>query len=86
MVDEKTGKDVRISKSGVRDMAHDVSDRVTDEACLRVAVMEERRIKEIFRLANIVAERAGRKTVREEDIVVVMEILSSDISGFQGGN
>lgn len=84
MVDEKSGKDVRISKSGVRDMAHDVTGRVTDEACLRVAMMEERRIKEIFRLGAIVADRAGRKTVREEDIMVVMEILQSDIGFVRG--
>lgn len=84
MVDEKTAKDVRISKSGVRDMAHDVTGRVTDDACLRVAVQEERRIKEKFRLASIVAERAGRKTVREEDLVVVEQILSSDINTSSG--
>ncbi len=84
MVDEKTAKDVRVSKSGVRDMAHDVTDRVTDEACLRVALMEERRIKEIFRLSSIVAQRAGRKTVREEDVMAVLEILQSDIGTMDG--
>lgn len=84
MVDEKTAKDVRVSKSGVRDMAHDVTDRVTDDACLRVALMEERRIKEIFRLSSIVAQRAGRKTVREEDVMAVLEILQSDIGTMDG--
>lgn len=84
MVDEKTAKDVRVSKSGVRDMAHDVTDRVTDDACLRVALMEEKRIKEIFRLSSVVSQRAGRKTVREEDVMAVLEILQSDIGTMDG--
>jgi histone H3/H4 len=80
-MDEKEADDLDLAKSSVRRIAHSTTDRISDDAVLKIALQEEKRIKEKARLAELVADRAGRKTVREEDIMVVDEILSSDIKG-----
>lgn len=79
MVDEKTAQDFRLGKRSVKNIAHEVADRVTDDAALRVMYQEEKRIKEKFRLARIVAKRAGRETVREDDLRVVEHILDGEL-------
>lgn len=78
-MDEKDGKDLRVSKRGVRDIAHEVTSRISDEACLRIAMQEERRIQKKVKLAKMVADRAGRETVREEDLMVVENILDEQL-------
>lgn len=79
-MDELTAQDTGLPVSSIRGISHDVVDRISDEAVTRIAYHQEKEIKEKVRLASIVANRAGRKTVREEDITVVEEILSSDIA------
>lgn len=79
MVDDKNANDFRLGKRSIKNIAHEVTDRVTDDAAMRVMYQEEKRIKEKFRLAEIVANRAGRKTVKEDDLVVVEEILDSNL-------
>jgi histone H3/H4 len=78
-MDEKDGKDLRVSKRGVRDIAHEVTGRISDEACLRIALQEERRIQKKVKLAKTVADRSGRETVREEDLMVVENILDEQL-------
>jgi len=78
-MDEKDGKDLRVSKRGVRDIAHEVTGRISDEACLRIALQEERRIQKKVKLAKMVADRSGRETVREEDLMVVENILDEQL-------
>jgi histone H3/H4 len=78
-MDEKSGDELRLNKNGIREISHDVVDRISGEACNRIALQEERRIKKKVRLASIVAERAGRKTVREEDLMVVETILEEEL-------
>lgn len=79
MVDEYNANDLDLGKRSIKNIAHGVVERVSDDAALRVAMQEERRIKEKFRLAKIIAKRAGRETVREEDLVIVETILESEI-------
>ena len=79
MEDEYSANDLGLGKTSVKNIAHEVTDRVTDDAAMRVMYQEEKRIKEKFRLAEIVANRAGRKTVKEDDLVVVEEILDSNL-------
>lgn len=78
-MDEKDGNDLRISKLAVREISHGVVDRISDDACLRIAMQEERRIQKKVQLASLVADRAGRKTVREEDLQVVENILNEQL-------
>lgn len=75
-----TANDVELAKNTLERLARRNNDRVAQGAVLRVAFEEERRITEVFRLAGLVAQRAGRKTVREEDVMVVYEIMESEIS------
>lgn len=81
MPDEvETANDVELPKKTIERLARRNNDRVAQGAILRVAFEEENRITEIFRLAGLVAKRAGRQTVREEDIMVVYEIMESEVS------
>lgn len=79
MTDEYEASDLKLGKRSVKNIGHEVCDRITDDAAIRVAYEEEKRIKEMFRLANIVSKRAGRQTVREDDIRVVKQILGSEL-------
>jgi histone H3/H4 len=79
MEDEYSANDLGLGKTGVKNIAHEVVDRVSDDAIMRVMYQEENRIKERFRLANIVASRAGRQTIREDDLRVVEQILESEL-------
>jgi len=78
-MDELDGDDVKLSKRQVRNISHEVVDRISDEALLRIAFQEQRRIKKKVELAKQVAEREGRKTVREEDLMVVDNILDTEL-------
>jgi len=80
MPDETTASDVNLSVRGMKELARDVDvDRISDDACIRIAQQEERRIKEKIRLASVVASRAGRETVREKDLHVVENILETEL-------
>jgi histone H3/H4 len=78
-MDQKSAEDLCLTKNSIRSIAHDVTGRISDEALVRIAFEEERRIKEKVRLASVIADRAGRKTVMEEDVLVVEEILESGL-------
>lgn len=79
MVDDLTGNDVRISTRAIADIGHDATKngRISKDAKVRIAYQEEQRIREKLRLAELVAEQAGRKTVKESDVITVEEILNS---------
>jgi histone H3/H4 len=77
--DNKDGNDYQITKHNVESLAHDMVDRVSDDAVLRVMAEEEPRIKEVFRRAQILAQHAGRKTVREEDVRMVYSYMDSEL-------
>jgi len=79
MVDEYDANDLELGKRSIKNIAYGVTDRVSDDAALRVAYQEEKRIKEKFRLAKIIAKRAGRETIREDDLRVVETILESEL-------
>lgn len=79
MPDEKDGDDLRLSKRQIKRISHEVVDRISDEALNRIALQEERRVKEKVRLGKVVAKRAGRETVREEDLMVVENILETEL-------
>lgn len=78
---EETGDDVQLSVNQVRNIGHSSTNhkRLSKDACIRVALEEEQRIKEIMRLAENVAKIAGRKTVKEEDVRAVYQFLESDL-------
>lgn len=78
-MDEKSANDLALGKRSIKNIAYEVTDRVSDDAALRVAYQEEKRIKEKFRLASIIASRSGRKTVREDDLRIVETILESEL-------
>jgi histone H3/H4 len=69
------GTDLSLSAGNVRSCIHDVADRVSGDAVKRMAYQEEQRIKKKTRAAKVVANHAGRETVREEDIRVVESII-----------
>lgn len=81
MPEDVNGSDVRLQVQAIKDIGHDSTKngRISKDAAVRVALQEERRIQEKFRLAEILAERAGRKTVKEVDIRTVDQILNADL-------
>lgn len=79
-MDEHTADDVRLSVKGIKDMGHEAGvERMSKDAAVRIAFQEEKRVKEKLKLAHTVAKRAGRETVREEDLHVVEQILQAEL-------
>lgn len=81
MPEDTNGNDVSLSINAIRDIGHDATKngRISKDALIRVALQEEARIQEKFRLAEILAERSGRKTVKEVDIRTVDQLLNADM-------
>jgi len=79
---DKTADDTRFPVQTVREIGYESTknERIGKDAAIRVALEEENRVQEIFRLAELIASRAGRKTVKEEDVRIVKEIMESDVS------
>lgn len=73
MMDQQGGE-FRLSKHGIKEIGHEYNDRITDDAVLRVMMEEEERIKKIFRLSQVIARQAGRKTIKEQDVRTVYQI------------
>jgi len=71
---DKNGKDIALSKRSVKGIGHRFNDRITDGAALRVCLELENQAEEIWRLAEVFANHAGRKTVKEEDVMKVMKM------------
>lgn len=65
---EKTGDDLQLSKRAVKSVMKEESDRVSDDAAIRLAGQVEQFIKAKTRAGDVIAESDGRKTVREADI------------------
>lgn len=64
--------DLKLSKSQVKRIGDEaIGSRISGDAAKRIAFEEEERIKKIYRLAEMVAQNAGRKTVQEEDVRLV---------------
>ena len=78
MVDEN-GNDVSLGITNIKNIGHDVNGRISDDAVIRVALQEQRRIKKKFELAKKAAQHAGRETIREEDILVVEQFMSEEL-------
>jgi len=71
---DKDGRQIALSKSTVKGIGHSFNDRITDAAALRVCLELENQAEDIFRHAQLMAEHAGRKTIKEEDIMLVMKM------------
>lgn len=71
---DKNGKEVELSKRNMKDIGHRFSGRITDDAAIRVCLELERQSEEIWRAAETLAEHAGRKTIKEEDIMKVLKL------------
>lgn len=65
---DETGNDIALSKRSVKGIGHRFNDRITDDAALRVSRMLETQAEEIWSNAEVFAEHAGRKTIKEEDV------------------
>lgn len=72
---DKDGKELELSMNGVKRIGHEHSDRIRDDAVLRVMYEEQNRISKVFRAAKVIAESAGRKTVIEEDVRIVYQLM-----------
>lgn len=81
MPEDTTGNDVRIPVNAIKDIGHGATKhgRISKDAAIRIALQEEKRIQEKFRLAEVLAEKAGRKTVKEEDVRTVDKLLNADL-------
>lgn len=64
-----------LRKGAVKSVGHQVADRITDDAVLRVIYEEEYRIKQLFRYSKMLARHAGRKTVQEEDVRLAYDLM-----------
>lgn len=65
---EKKSSDLKLSKMAVKRIGHEINGRITDDAALRVALEEEERMKEIFRMAQDFANHDGREGIQEDDV------------------
>lgn len=81
MTEDITGNDVDLSVRAVKSIGHQSTKhgRISKDAAIRVAYQEQIRIQEKFRLAEILAEKSGRKTIKEEDIRTVETMLNADL-------
>lgn len=81
MGNELSGDEVSLSTRAIKNIGHGSTKhgRISKDAAIRVAYQEEQRIQEKFRLAEILAERAGRKTIKEDDIRTVEMMLDADL-------
>ena len=75
MGSDRTGNDINLSKRNVKAVMHEHSDRVSDDAAIRMAYEAELDIHDKARAAKLVANSRGRETVKEEDIVLVNNIM-----------
>lgn len=64
-----------LSKQSVKRIGHEVNDRITDDAVLRVIAEEEVRMEKIFRAAQVMARHAGRQTIKEDDVRQVYKFI-----------
>jgi histone H3/H4 len=71
---DTNGNEIALSKRSVKGIGHRFNDRITDDAALRVALELEKRAEDTFRCAEMFANHAGRKTIKEEDIMKVMKM------------
>lgn len=78
MVEGRTASDYSLSKRGTESIAHEHVDRVTDDAVLRVMEELEVEAHDIFKEAKMAARHAGRKTVKEDDIRLVLKFRRGD--------
>lgn len=78
---EEDGHGVQLGVQTIKEIGYDstTNQRISKDAAIRVALEEEKRIKEIMRLAEIITKRSGRKTVKEEDVRIVYQMLESDL-------
>lgn len=81
MEDNVTGDDVALSVRAIKNIGHGSTKhgRISKDAALRVAYQEQQRIQEKFRLAELLAEKSGRKTIKEDDIRTVEMMLDADL-------
>lgn len=73
MPEGRTASDYNLSKRGTEEIAHEHVGRVTDDALYRVMEEVEVEMHDIFRQAKMAASHAGRKTVKEEDVRLVLQ-------------
>ena len=81
MPEDVTGNDVRLSVRSIKEIGHDstTEGRIAKDASIRVAYHEQKRIAEVLRLAEILAKKEGRKTVKEEDVRTVYQMLEAEV-------
>lgn len=75
------GNDINLSKRSVKGIAHEHSDRVSDDAAIRMAYQAEQRLHKKSRAAKLVANANGRETIKEDDVRLVdniMDVMSGD--------
>lgn len=81
MPEDITGNDVRLSTRVIKEIGHDstTEGRISQDAAIRIAYQEQERIGELLRLAEVLAKKEGRKTVKEEDVRTVQQLLEAEL-------
>jgi len=79
MGSDRDGNDINLSKRNVKGIVHEHAERVSDDAAIRMAYEAELALHDKARAAKLVANSRGRKTVKEEDVVLVNNIV--DVMG-----
>lgn len=75
MGSDRNGNDIQLSKGNVKSIIHEHAERVSDDAAIRMAYEAELDMHKRARAAKLVANGKGRKTVKEEDVVLVANIM-----------
>jgi len=76
MTSDIDGNSIELSKRQVKGIMHEHSGRVSDDAAIKMAHIAERDIHRKARSAALVAQSNGRKTIKEEDVRVVENIMN----------
>lgn len=69
------GHDLTLQKGRIKSIGHEITGRISDDACLQVAMKEEVRIRRVFEKANQLANHADRKTIRDVDVILAYELM-----------
>jgi histone H3/H4 len=75
MAGDVNGNDIQLSKRNVKTIMREFTDRVSDDAAIRVAYQSEQRIMKKTRAAKMVARQNGRETIKEDDVRLVENIV-----------
>jgi len=80
MFPEVETKELEITKKSIKKLGRQVGvNRMTDDAAVRVAYQYETTIRTRLKMAQMIAEHAGRETIKEQDLMLVDRLIQGGV-------